>query len=72
MKTSYLNLHPYIYRQGPEADMYVLRPYEYHASNSELIQMLDKGHHQVELSDEDRQTLCKWIDFMLHILEHLK
>ena len=63
MKTSYLNLHPYIYRQGPEADMYVLRPYEYHASNSELIQMLDKGHHQVELSDEDRQTLCKWIDF---------
>lgn len=63
MKTSYLNLHPYVYRQGPEADMYVLRPYEYHASNSELIQMLDKGHHNVILSDEDRQTLCKWIDF---------
>lgn len=63
MKTSYLNLHPYVYRQGPEADMYVLRPYEYHASNSELIQMLEKGHHQVELSKEDMQTLCKWIDF---------
>lgn len=63
MKTSYLNLHPYVYRQGPEADMYVLRPYEYHASNSELIQMLDKGHHGVSLADEDRQTLCKWIDF---------
>ena len=63
MKTSYLELHPYVYRQGPEADMYVLRPYEYHASNSELIQMLDKGHHQVELADKDYQTLCKWIDF---------
>ncbi|MEG1903523.1 MAG: SUMF1/EgtB/PvdO family nonheme iron enzyme [Bacteroidales bacterium] len=63
MKTSYLNLHPYVYRQGPEADMYVLRPYEYHASNSELIQMLEKGHHQVNVGKEDMQTLCKWIDF---------
>ncbi|MEG1544648.1 MAG: SUMF1/EgtB/PvdO family nonheme iron enzyme, partial [Tannerellaceae bacterium] len=62
MKTSYINLHPYVYRQGPEADMYVLRPYEYHASNSELIQMIDKGHHQVALDDKDYQTLCKWID----------
>ncbi|RGP18190.1 HzsA-related protein [Parabacteroides gordonii] len=60
---SYLNLHPYVYRQGPEADMYVLRPYEYHASNSELIQMLEKGHHQVEVSGDDMRTLCKWIDF---------
>lgn len=62
-KTSYLNLHPYVYRQGPEADMYVLRPYEYHASNSELIQLLDKGHHQVKLGEKEKQTLCKWIDF---------
>lgn len=61
-KTSYLNLHPYIYRQGPEADMYVLRPYEYHASNSELIQMLEKGHHGVQMKPEDMQTLTKWID----------
>ena len=60
---SYLNLHPYIYRQGPEADIYVLRSYEYHASNSELIRMLDKGHHGVQLTEEERQTLCKWIDF---------
>ena len=60
---SYLNLHPYVYRQGPEADIYVLRPYEYHASNSELIRMLDKGHHGVALTDAERQTLCKWIDF---------
>lgn len=63
MKTSYLHLHPYVYRQGPEADMYVLEPYEYHASNSELIQMLEKGHHAVKVEREDWQTLCKWIDF---------
>ncbi|WP_332571816.1 SUMF1/EgtB/PvdO family nonheme iron enzyme [Bacteroides sp.] len=63
MKNSYLKLHPYVYRQGPEADLYVLRPYEYHASNSELIQMLDKGHHQVSLEDKDYQKLCQWIDF---------
>ncbi len=63
LNESYYNLHPYIYRQGPEADMYVLQPYEYHASNSELIQMLDKGHHGVQMEDEDYQALCKWIDF---------
>lgn len=60
---SYLNLHPFVYRQGPEADMYVLRPYEYHASNSELIRMLEKGHYGVRLEQEDMQTLTKWIDF---------
>lgn len=59
---SYLNLHPYVYRQGPEADMYVLKPYEYHHSNSELIRILKGRHHQVELSDKEWQTLYTWID----------
>ena len=63
MKKSYLKLHPYVYRQGPEADMYVLQPYEYHASNSELIQMINKGHHNVALEQYDYQKLCQWIDF---------
>lgn len=60
---SYLNLHPYVYRQGPEADIHILRPYEYHASNSELIRMLEKGHHGVQLADTDLRTLYQWIDF---------
>lgn len=59
---SYLNLHPYVYRQGPEADMYVLKPYEYHYSNSELIRILQNGHHGVELSDKEWTTLYTWID----------
>lgn len=59
---SYLNLHPYVYRQGPEADIYVLRPGEYHANNSELIRILQAGHHGVELPDKDMRTLYIWID----------
>ena len=59
---SYLNLHPYVYRQGPESDIYVLRPYEYYANNSELIRMLQAGHHGVELPDRDWRTLYTWID----------
>lgn len=64
-KVSYLNLMPHFYRQGPEADMYVLKPYEYHASNSELIRMLERGHHGVTLTDKEWRTLYNWIDFNL-------
>lgn len=59
---SYLNLHPYIYRQGPESDIYVLRPGEYYVNNSELIRILEAGHHGVKLSEKDRETLYTWID----------
>jgi hypothetical protein len=63
LSKSYLSLHPYIHRQGPEAGMKVLYPYEYHASVSPLIQMLKKGHHGVELTGKEWQTLYTWIDF---------
>lgn len=60
---SYLDFHPYFYRQGPEADMYVLVPYEFNASNSEMVQMLQNGHHGVKLTDKEWNTLYNWIDF---------
>ena len=60
---SYLNLHPYVHRQGPEADMAVLQPYEYHANTSELIRILKKGHANVELTDKEWRTLYNWIDY---------
>lgn len=60
---SYLAIMPYIYRQGPEAEMYVLKPYEYHATNSELVRMLTKGHYGVELTDKEWRSLYNWIDF---------
>ena len=59
---SYLNLHPYVYRQGPEAEIEVLDPYEYHASVSPLIKILKTGHHGVELTDKEWQALYNWID----------
>lgn len=60
---SYLDFHPYIRRQGPEAGMKVLYPYEYHANTSPLVQMLTNGHHGVELSKAEWQSLYQWIDF---------
>lgn len=60
---SYLDFHPYFYRQGPEADMYVLTPYEFYATNSEMVQMLKNGHHGVELTDKEWKTIYNWVDF---------
>ncbi len=59
---SYIALHPYVSRQGPEADIYVMRPYEYHASTSELVKILKRGHHGVELTDTEWRKLYEWID----------
>ena len=63
LSQSYLNLHPYVNRQGPEADIYVMNPYEYHASTSELVRLLKAGHHGVELTDKEWHTIYNWIDF---------
>lgn len=60
---SYLKIHPYVHRQGPEAGMKVLYPYEYHASVSPLIQMLKRGHYGVNLTDEEWRKIYNWIDF---------
>ena len=61
--TSYLNLHPYVHRQGGEGDMVVLQPYEYHPNTSELVRMLKRGHNNVELTDKEWRTLYNWIDY---------
>lgn len=62
---SYLAFHPYFYRQGPEAEMAVLNPYEYNVANSEMIQMLRNGHHGVKLTDKEWERLITWVDFNL-------
>ncbi|MBR2694245.1 MAG: SUMF1/EgtB/PvdO family nonheme iron enzyme [Thermoguttaceae bacterium] len=59
---SYHALHPYLRRPGPESDIHVLRPMEYHVSTSELFQMLMKGHHGVKLDKESREKLETWVD----------
>ncbi|MCL2117214.1 MAG: SUMF1/EgtB/PvdO family nonheme iron enzyme [Planctomycetaceae bacterium] len=61
-KKAYDNIHPFVNRPGPETDMEVLPPYEYHASSSELVQMLECGHYNVTLDDEAWDRLSCWID----------
>jgi len=63
LSTSYLALHPYVNRQGPEADIAVMKPYEYHASTSEVVKILKRGHHNVQLAENEWRTLYNWIDF---------
>lgn len=59
---SYLALHPYVRRPGPEGDYHMLKPLEYHVSTSELVQMLEKGHHGVKLTAEEWDRIVTWID----------
>jgi len=59
---SYLQLHPYVRRNGPEGDYHLLTPLEFHADTSELIQMLTKGHHNVKIDEASWDRLITWID----------
>ncbi|MEE8452907.1 MAG: SUMF1/EgtB/PvdO family nonheme iron enzyme [Thermoguttaceae bacterium] len=59
---SYMALQPYVRRPGPESDYHMLLPMEYHAGTSELVQMLEKGHHNVQLDREAWDRLYTWID----------
>ena len=65
---AYLALHPYVRRPGPESDYHLLTPLEFHADTSELIQMLQKGHHGVQLDDEAMDRFVTWID--LNVPDH--
>jgi len=65
---SYLALHPFVRRPGPESDYHLLPPLEYHASTSELVQLLEKGHYGVELDPVEWDRLVTWID--LNVPDH--
>ncbi len=65
---SYLELHPYVRRPGPESDYHLQVPLEYHAGTSELVQILEKGHHGVQLDAEAWDRLITWID--LNVPDH--
>ena len=59
---SYEILHRYVRRPGAESDYHLLPPLEYHADTSELVQMLRKGHHGVQLDADAWDRLVTWID----------
>lgn len=58
----YAELHRFVRRPGIESDYHMLEPMEFHADTTQLVQMLRKGHHGVELDDEGWDRLITWID----------
>ena len=60
---AYLALQQYVRRPGYESDYHMPKPAEYEADTSMLVQMLKKGHYNVELTDEEWQHLYAWIDY---------
>jgi formylglycine-generating enzyme required for sulfatase activity len=65
---SYIALHPFVRRPGPESDSHMQKPLEFHADTSELVQMLKRGHHNVKLDAEAWDRLVTWID--LNVPDH--
>ncbi len=59
---SYVVLRQFIRVGGLESDLHLLPPKEFHADTSELVQMLQKGHHQVKLDQDAWDRLVTWID----------
>ena len=58
----YFNLVRFVRHPGIESDIHLFEPMEWHAETTELMMMLDKGHHGVKLSEEARDRLVTWID----------
>lgn len=58
----YAQLHRYVRRPGIESDYHMLEPMEFHADTTQLVQMLRKGHHGVQLDRESWDRLITWID----------
>ena len=60
---SYAELHRFVRRPGLESDYHLLTPMEFHADTTQLVQMLEKGHHDVVLEADAWDRLITWIDF---------
>ncbi|HQL94890.1 MAG TPA: SUMF1/EgtB/PvdO family nonheme iron enzyme [Candidatus Hydrogenedentes bacterium] len=59
---AYASLHRYVRRPGIESDLRLLKPMEFHAGTTELVQMIENGHHGVTLDPESWDRLTTWID----------
>ena len=59
---AYRALHPYVRRPGPESELPILTPCDYHASTSPLVQILARGHHGVVLDADEWRRIYEWID----------
>jgi len=59
---AYLELFRFARSATLESDLHVLTPYDYHADQTKLVQMLKKGHHGVRLDTEAWDRIITWID----------
>lgn len=59
---AFYELRRFVRSPGLEGDPQVLRPAEYHADTTPLVQMLRKGHHNVRLDEEAWDRLITWLD----------
>ncbi len=59
---SYVQLRRFVRTPTKESIMYVLKPYEYHADNTRLVQLLQEDHYGVQLDTASWDRLITWID----------
>ena len=59
---AYAELHRWVRRPGLESDYHLLMPMEFHADTTQLVKMLRRGHHGVQLDQEAWDRLITWID----------
>jgi len=61
-RQAYESIHPYLRRPGPESELPMYPPMDWHVSSSLLFQMLRKGHHNVKPDAEFYERLAAWTD----------
>jgi len=59
---AYADLHRFVRRPGIESNIRLLAPMEFHASTTELAQILRRGHHGVKLDAEAWDRIIAWVD----------
>ncbi len=59
---AYAELCRFVRRPGIENDYHRQKPMEFHVDTTQLVQMLQKGHHGVELDAQAWDRLVTWID----------
>ena len=59
---AYLALRAFVRGHTMESDMHLLMPCEFHAATTDLVRMLEAGHHGVALDAESWDRINTWID----------
>jgi formylglycine-generating enzyme required for sulfatase activity len=59
---AYLALRAFVRGHTQEGDLQLPYPCDYHASTTELVQLLESGHHGVKLDSESWDRITTWID----------